>query len=66
MSKRVKFPKGILTYDEAAAKLGCSSRTLQRYVAQKKIPVDIQYVIGGRRGFLLSGIEKIVKGGGIR
>jgi excisionase family DNA binding protein len=65
MSNRASFPEGILTYPEAANHLGCGKRTLQRWVSAGKIPESMIYKVGNRKGFKLTGLNKIKKGGGI-
>jgi len=60
------FPNGILSYSEAAQLLGCSTRTLQRYVAAGKIPESAIYRIASRVGFVLKGLHKIMREGGIK
>ena len=66
MGKTRKFPNGVLNYSEAAQMLGCSTRTLQRYMKDSKVPKSVIYRIAGRVGFKLSGLHEIIKNGGIQ
>ncbi len=65
-SKTKNVPEGMLTYDEAAEKLGSGRRTLERYVADGKIPEAAMYCTPGRRLFREAELEKILEGGGIK
>jgi excisionase family DNA binding protein len=40
-------PEGMITYQEAANRLGVSKRTIQRYVANGTIPSHVVRKIGG-------------------
>lgn len=54
-----------LTTKEAASRLGCSVRSLRRYLRDNKIPEKAIYRLPGRLYFWADEIEAIVKGGGI-
>ena len=55
-----------LTYKEAAQALGCGVRTLQRYVADDKIPDNVIYRLPGKLYFWEDELDKLIQNGGIK